>query len=464
MQVDIGYLQFGEPLPTQQQLSRQFNVSINTVRTALQHLEKRGYLHSRQGKCATVAKKNTSAQYSRLITQKSGGIIDVYDGMATLMPDIFLEGARQCGESQIRELEKISILLPENPTRKEYVRLTSAFAFTFLSPLRNPLLTDILRDSDYFIWVPYLESFPDPAPFTTAARFTRQQMIKDILNLRCGRFDALYQQFQQLFHMPKNDVINYLKSFGASAAQPVSYHWPVDGRREHLYDWAAKELIGKILSGRYRDGDLLPSLSQLAEQYHIGNATARSVLQLLNEIGIAKTFNGKGTAVTMKSPAPLMLSPALRNNLLLYLNALQIVALSVRSVSATAFGESDRSYFLDLENRFRRCGWRDHPMQLVQLSMQALCERSPYESIRYIYTHLNKLLFWGVCMQCHPFNMTALEEIHSLFAKAFAFLRSRDTAAFSEQLSAAFRLVYHASREKLAEYGMDRAGFPAPLL
>ena len=47
MQVDIGYLQFGEPLPTQQQLSRQFNVSINTVRTALQHLEKRGYLHSR---------------------------------------------------------------------------------------------------------------------------------------------------------------------------------------------------------------------------------------------------------------------------------------------------------------------------------------------------------------------------------------------------------------------------------
>lgn len=77
--------------------------------------------------------------------------------------------------------------------------------------------------------------------------------------------------------------------------------WPDDD--EPRYRQIAKEYRQKIIGGELRDGDKLPSESQLCELHNVSTITARSAVKLLREWGLAHGVKGKG--VFVRRPARL---------------------------------------------------------------------------------------------------------------------------------------------------------------
>ena len=64
-----------------------------------------------------------------------------------------------------------------------------------------------------------------------------------------------------------------------------------------LYEQVLKELKGKIVSGVYKKGDLLPSEKELIEEYGVSRITVRKTLALLAEMGFVETSKGRGSVV-----------------------------------------------------------------------------------------------------------------------------------------------------------------------
>lgn len=64
-----------------------------------------------------------------------------------------------------------------------------------------------------------------------------------------------------------------------------------------LYEQVLKELKGKIVSGVYRKGDLLPSEKELIEEFGVSRITVRKTLSLLAEMGFIETSKGRGSEV-----------------------------------------------------------------------------------------------------------------------------------------------------------------------
>lgn len=70
--VESGTLKIGDPIGSQNELARQYNVSLITVKKALSELIKEGILYSRVGKGTYVASKNPKSQN---ITTKTIGLV-----------------------------------------------------------------------------------------------------------------------------------------------------------------------------------------------------------------------------------------------------------------------------------------------------------------------------------------------------------------------------------------------------
>ncbi|GGM84553.1 hypothetical protein GCM10012275_64090 [Longimycelium tulufanense] len=66
---------------------------------------------------------------------------------------------------------------------------------------------------------------------------------------------------------------------------------------EPPYVQVAEDLLSGIEAGRYKPGDKLPSLKDLAEQYGVAIGTVKSALALLRDRSVIATRHGTGSFV-----------------------------------------------------------------------------------------------------------------------------------------------------------------------
>ncbi len=84
------------------------------------------------------------------------------------------------------------------------------------------------------------------------------------------------------------------RSPAPESVKTTPYHRGASGP---LYIALAESLQSKIISGEYPPGSALPSVTDLAEQYHVANMTARQAVGLLVKKGFVSRRHGKGTFV-----------------------------------------------------------------------------------------------------------------------------------------------------------------------
>lgn len=72
---------------------------------------------------------------------------------------------------------------------------------------------------------------------------------------------------------------------------------PRNTRQMPLYEQVLRDLKGKIVSGSYKKGELLPSEKELIATYGVSRITIRKTLSLLADMGFIETNQGKGSTV-----------------------------------------------------------------------------------------------------------------------------------------------------------------------
>lgn len=76
------------------------------------------------------------------------------------------------------------------------------------------------------------------------------------------------------------------------------------GRLRPRYQQVADELRAAIASGKYRVGERLPALPELADEYDVAKNTADHALSVLRAEGLVETVHGTGTwVIEPKGPA-----------------------------------------------------------------------------------------------------------------------------------------------------------------
>lgn len=81
--------------------------------------------------------------------------------------------------------------------------------------------------------------------------------------------------------------------------RPVPFEWNIYRQRPQLRYSIASRIIREILEERYPVGSFLPSLPRMAERFGVAVSTVRRTLDLLAGLGVAASFQGKGTRVLM---------------------------------------------------------------------------------------------------------------------------------------------------------------------
>ena len=71
----------------------------------------------------------------------------------------------------------------------------------------------------------------------------------------------------------------------------------VPGRKERLGDQLYGQILEGIVSGTYREGDKLPSESQICQAFGVSRPTVRQALMRLHADGLVATRQGSGTFV-----------------------------------------------------------------------------------------------------------------------------------------------------------------------
>jgi GntR family transcriptional regulator len=75
------------------------------------------------------------------------------------------------------------------------------------------------------------------------------------------------------------------------------------------YQQIANELMGKIASGRYRVGGLLPTEMELCEHYGISRSTVREALRRVRDAGLISRRRRTGTKVIAQTPPAVYRQP-----------------------------------------------------------------------------------------------------------------------------------------------------------
>ncbi|MFQ9639627.1 MAG: winged helix-turn-helix domain-containing protein [Eisenbergiella sp.] len=81
-------------------------------------------------------------------------------------------------------------------------------------------------------------------------------------------------------------------------------------QKKTLYDFLYNSLREQILTGCYRYGSPLPSMSRLCDTYHVGIRTVKDVLASLRNEGLIRTEERKAARVIYRPPGAAMKIPS----------------------------------------------------------------------------------------------------------------------------------------------------------
>ncbi len=196
----------------------------------------------------------------------------------------------------------------------------------------------------------------------------------------------------------------------------------------------------------------------MAEIYDVSVSTVRRTLSLLNSLGLTKSYQGKGTQICKIVRSMDFSRPEIRESMRLYLESLQILALTIRRISYYTLqhtSEEDRRW---LEEAFVKMQRKGKSFYSFETCLFFIEEKCPLSIVRECYGKMREMLAWG-----YPFTMLRLqerslhEEYEERIQRAAEELVRKDYEAFSlewesllkhEEEIMRFRLERHLTAEK----------------
>ncbi|MEG0276566.1 MAG: GntR family transcriptional regulator [Coprobacillus sp.] len=325
---------YNDKLPTLPKLCDTYGVGRNTVRNALLRLQKDGYISMQRGARATVVfnhdVETLHQQYVQSLAEIKDIIKDSFETMEYIFPYIGTLALKNASKEQMDMiLDKVDNFDIDN-IHNEAQLIKELFeiyevGFSFMN---NPILDDLVTTILYSM---YLLSYNEKNKLGGKISAKNiQTTLKMILKTKSSFI--IKNSIAGLCHTYGKMVNDYVAEI-CQDMPPVKskeFIWAVHREEDYLYMKVVAGIVADINNHLYKKGDLLPSISQIAQQYNVSERTSRRALEALRDYRIIQTFNGIGSKITinvLKNNKRLLNNAKIKNHIQAYCNASQLLSM-----------------------------------------------------------------------------------------------------------------------------------------
>ncbi len=445
-QIEAGRIRYGEALPSAEKLSVLYGVGLRTVRDVLGVLRVKGYIRTQARRRAVVVyQERAQSADLRMLLRRREPVADCYGTLALIMPPLAVFSAGLGAREGAEALEDAFGL-------GEDWRIHTAFFERLLGRAANPLIDDLVSSLELYVHVPVLAGYRNP--YVQAARINEESSAALSAALRRQDSEGVRCLVERIYRVIGRSVDEYLHSLPGEAPEGEEappWTWEARRGRLHLYEKLGQDLLRGIWEGTYRDGDFLPSSATLAERYSVSLFTVQQALGWLRSFGLARTFNGKGTQITLSGAH---FAETGRRDALLYLHAIQLLQVLLPGAVRQACGGIE-------EEEIRRAADKLHSGGTVSVPLELLTPHLPFASMRRIFEQIQCLLLGGTMLLCVPpgEREKRLRELRRNYVYALEALQKGDSAGFAGILAEDCRILLREAKRTLLDANVYEAGF-----
>lgn len=405
MDIYAGKFKKGDYLPTLPELCETYQIGRNTARTAVQLLEKNGYVETGLRRppivCFDFENPMYRDGYIRELAQRKQGIEEVYAAMKLMMPEMFVSIVESATDEQRKEIADMVAACADSLPSSTEQELSVALYHVYhrvIAMTNNGLLNHLFTSLYHFLQVPLSSSERQGIGFKMVIpliRVTLRTFQKQVLQ---EDYKGLRHQIAMFCQMAGRTSKNHLDRIcrGIVVKEQERFCWMPVGQAEWLYMMLAVKLIGQIRSGVYRVGEQLPSYAQLARLEGVSEKTTRKAVALMNQLKIVRTVNGKGTIVAPRNRRNIRLifkDGRMKDNLVAFYEALEILAL----ISPPVAEESVRKLSLEALHKWHR---EAEDKQQLSWYIGSLLAQAGSPVTEAIFEQLQQILKWGYLLEC----------------------------------------------------------------
>ncbi|PNV63474.1 hypothetical protein C0033_02070 [Clostridium sp. chh4-2] len=449
-QIYSGVLRCGQVFPSQKELCQRYQVGITTVRKVIRMLEQEGVIRTSAGKRAIVCFDESEQAYIRSLMQRRDSILDIYGGLELMMPSLYAEGATLCKD--------LTSVMGSDGSRDDmemnHANIISFFT-EMLLPYQNQTVLDLQTDMEHYARFPYVKQSGLENPFDASTRF-----MKEILPLIQGMVkrkerEALRIKLELMYRNVGKQAEIYLSELQKNAPIPqdvVNYQWFRGKNRSPLYATVAQSLYRRAQLGEFNNRVYFPSEPEIMRTYGISKSTASKAMALLSDIGLIYTIEKKGTVLRKEEElAPVRIEQTIiADNLILFLNVLQILAVCSGKLSFAAFSLLEDSELGDTASEWESSPLRQRSSGIIHIITAFLKAHMPLKCLENILEQFDDALIWGhyldrpyvIDEQCVVLAQEGFEQ----FALACESLRRCDRKKAASSVQQTFRAIYLDAR------------------
>lgn len=432
----FGMYRTGEHLPTITETGRFFHMSPAAVQSALELLGRKGYIRMNGNRTAIVVYgadsdkiREHAAKYFAL---REEGIKDMIHSVPLLMGPLWLEGLRK-GTRQ--DWDKIRTAL-SCPSLGVISILVELYSLT-LGTLKNKLILNLFWEEIRYLRFPYLTDNLLEIQERLKPEASKDEIIDRMRQIFFGSYKEM---MEDLFHFIRKEGGTYLTDNGR-----IPFQWNIYRRRPQIKYSLAGRIIWEVVKGTYPVGSYLPSLPQIAQQYDVSVATVRRTMIFLSYMGVTQSFHGKGTLVVMRTAKLNFRMPEILEGMSLYLESLQLLALTIRDITLYTIKSCSREEREDLAGTFDLLRRENRVHLCFELYFKWIEHRCPLATVRECYRKQHGLLILGYPIMLYRIRNQKLQIRYTGFTEEIGrLLRENRLEDFSEAWK---RLMEQEERE-----------------
>ena len=456
--IHFGFYPSGTKLPSVPELCKAFQVSRFTIHSALKMLENEQYVSLSHGRSAIVTydaqSEECRARYISFIQSTKDALLDLNETLCMVWPEIVLQGLKLCGEPELQELTEIVSRMSQSA---EYPSLE--FSYCVLKPLGNPLLLNLYLSTALFghCSAAHLGGEEYRIKYMNHMRVATNQVIA---LRRAHGYDELKDMLIHNYRNRMEILRQFYEIIPASdgAVERIPYHWNYYMERPSVGFSLAMTLLREIYAS-YRPGDYLPSVSELSKQYTIPVITVRRAIQMLCDIGVVETVNGKGTRVIVGAGTTVDVSrldtPNMKKVLLPYLQSLQITLIICKDIALTLFPKLPDNAIEATIAKLRVILASGDYYQTFGIAFKLLLGNSQSPALKEILGALMYFQYLGYPLRDMDPNEFRYDPRST--EALLNSLKNRDAKLFAEELQRLMVDIFKAVKEKLLLGGVTEA-------
>lgn len=450
----FGYYVLGDTLPSASYICKHFQVSALTVRAAFARLREEGFIKTTERKLATVVyhpDEQVEQQYLQSFFARKEGMEDICRNAGLLFGPMAQVFFRQQDDISLKRIRSQLKKMQGHPAKQ-----ITLFYSEAMHPLNNALALNLYWEVVRYLRTPYLRRPVNFDDTDVQAAKHIERMLALIETRRSG------QASEEMLSFSRNVTQSFWGRLPTAPdagrqVEPCPFEWQIYRDHPQLCYTLAAKIIDRIDRGIYVLDELLPSCQALAQEYGVSLITMRRTLELLCDMRVTETHNGIGTKVVAGKNVgtPDFSHSQIRKSLILFLQALQIGALTCKSIAVHTLSFLDDTGLQALGRNIQRHTEKHKAFLIGEICLQFIGKNSPSAFIREVYRQLYQLLLWGHCLHVFFQRSGSVCYYEGCAAKLQESLRKRDIQGFADLLSKLINEGVRISKDYLLELGFE---------